>query len=75
MSVLGSSLPALGADVIDLAELCELFDEEYGKGWGPGMFGRKLREALPSGIDIRREMIHGERARRLIGMRYRKPRN
>lgn len=57
-------------DAIDVSELHDLFEEEHAKGWGPGMFGRKLREGLPPGTDIRREMIHGQRARRLIGMRW-----
>jgi hypothetical protein len=60
-----------GTEHVELTELHDLFEEQYGKGWGSGMFGRKLREVLPQDVDIRREMINGDRARRIIGMRWR----
>lgn len=61
-----------GTDHVELSELHDLFEEEYRRGWGSGMFSRKLREVLPPNVDIRREMINGDRSRRVIGMRWRK---
>lgn len=57
--------------VILFEDLLDAFEAATGSSPGSGLFSRRLRAALPPGTAVRREMINGVRARRLIGMRLR----
>ncbi len=57
------------AGVVPLDDLRSLFRDLYGRYPDSGLFSRELLRALPAGTAIRREMINGVRARRLVGMR------
>lgn len=55
--------------VVLLDDLRALHQELFGRYPDSGLFSRELIRVLPPGTAIRREMINGVRARRLIGMR------
>lgn len=55
--------------VVALSDLMNRFELVKGTLPSSGFFSRKLRQALPGAVEIRREMIDGVRARRLVGMR------
>jgi hypothetical protein len=59
------------AGVVLLDRLLDDWETRTGRGIDPGYFARRLRAVLPAGSEIRREMIGGVRARRLVGMRLR----
>jgi hypothetical protein len=57
------------AGVVRLDRLVDDWEAQTGQSIDAGYFTRRLRAALPAGAAIRREMIGGIRARRLVGMR------
>lgn len=57
--------------VVLLAELVERFEVTTGIYPDLSIFARKLREHLPASAEVRREMVDGVRANRLLGMRLR----
>lgn len=59
-----------GAFVL-FSDLLEAYEEKTGDYAGAGRFSKRLRAVLPPGTAIRREMIDGVRARRVIGVRWR----
>lgn len=58
--------------VVPFRDLLEAYEARSGIYPDSGLFSRRLRAVLPPGTAIRREMINGVRARRLVGMRLRR---
>lgn len=58
------------AGSVPLRDLLDAWCEQ-GRSIYEGVFARRLRAQLPLGAEIRREMINGVRARRVVGMRLR----